>query len=35
MRKIGIRYYDTLLTEENFIAMAEGGDVRHGALLCL
>ena len=25
MRKIGIRYYDDLLTEENFIAMAEGG----------
>ena len=25
MREIGIRYYDDLLTEENFIAMAEGG----------
>lgn len=25
MRKIGIRYYNDLLTEENFIAMAEGG----------
>ena len=25
MRKIGIRYYDDLLTEENFIDMAQGG----------